>query len=328
MTPRLLWPLCLALLAGGCNSLVPRSLPDDPPPLRDMEISLADAEEPMDEEARLALDYGSFTGIDLGSPPRRRRGEEPEPGLVVSHVVENSPADAAGIMADDLLIAVIRQDGSEEEIFWPSQWHELEIETEPGTRIHVIFDRAGLPGEARITPVPRVHARNRRKLERYREAEHIGVVLRTATEAEARSIGLGPGGGAVLIGMSERSPWRKAGLVFGDLIVTVNEVTVDHPQVVLDQVREGSDTTLEVTYLRKGRMTTITTARSERESEVHRISIPLLFSYEQDRGDTEWSVLLGLLGYESTPAAYDWQLLWLIRFGGGDADLLEEVDVP
>ena len=77
---------CLLISAGGCNSLIPRSLPDEPPPLADMELSLADAEEPMDEEERLALDYGTFTGIDLGSPQRRRRGEEPEPGLPVIRI--------------------------------------------------------------------------------------------------------------------------------------------------------------------------------------------------------------------------------------------------
>ena len=36
---------------------------------------------------------------------------------------------------------------------------------------------------------------------------------------EARAAGLGPGGGAVVVGLSERSPWRAAGLRFGDLIV-------------------------------------------------------------------------------------------------------------
>jgi hypothetical protein len=127
--------------------------------------------------------------------------------------------------------------------------------------------------------------------------------------------------------MSARSPWRQAGLVFGDLIVEVDGQQVDHPQVVLDAVREG-DGTMELTYFRRGELRSVTAARSERESQVHEVSIPVLFSYEQDRGKTEWDVLLGLLGYESTPAAWEWQLLWLIRFGGGDADRLKEVDAP
>jgi hypothetical protein len=56
------------------------------------------------------------------------------------------------------------------------------------------------------------------------------------------------------------------------------------------------------------------------------ISLPLLFDYQADRGRSEWSLLLGLVNYRSTAAAWRCRLLWLIGFGGGDADRLVEID--
>ena len=102
----------LFLVAIGCSSLIPEKLPDDPPPLADMEEPLDLLQEPDDEAVRKDLPVGSFTGIAVS------RGwtslDEPagdEPGLLVKQVVENSPADAAGILRGDILLALVKDDG-------------------------------------------------------------------------------------------------------------------------------------------------------------------------------------------------------------------------
>jgi hypothetical protein len=63
---------------------------------------------------------------------------------------------------------------------------------------------------------------------------------------------------------------------------------------------------------------------SRRETEVHEFSIPLLYSYTNDRGHHETSFLLGLYKHESTKAAWKTRFLWFITFSGGDSDRLEE----
>ena len=60
---------------------------------------------------------------------------------------------------------------------------------------------------------------DREPAETFREEQHAGIVVRTATEVEARAAGLGAGGGAVLIGLAANSPWRQKGLRFGDVIL-------------------------------------------------------------------------------------------------------------
>ena len=53
--------------------------------------------------------------------------------------------------------------------------------------------------------------------------------------------------------------------------------------------------------------------------------VPLLLRYEKHSDSSSTSVLLGLFRHRRTRAAWDVRLLWLISFGGGDADRLQEV---
>ena len=174
--------------------------------------------------------------------------------------------------------------------------------------------------------VQRVQPAERQPVERFREEQRVGVVLRTATEVEARAAGLGPGGGAVVVGLSRQSPWRSAGLRFGDLVTSIDGRPVAHPQDVLAALRDPDRDELRLGYVRDGRTTEVTALLSDRDRDVTEIHVPLLFSYSHERGTSETSLLLGLIAHESTAAAWRLRLLWLISFGGGDSDRLLEVD--
>jgi C-terminal processing protease CtpA/Prc len=287
-----------------------------------MEEPLALFVEPKDEPERRALDPGSFTGIEVALA--RQSLEDESAGLVVKRIVENSPADSAGLEVDDILLFVVDAQGREHVLGWPSEWRNLELSTEPGSEVTVVYDRAGVEREARIVTIPRVRAPERQAAERYREETRVGVVLRTATEVEARAGGLGPGGGAVVVGLSLESPFREAGLRYRDLIIAVDGKDVDHPQVVLNAIRDGEEA-IEVQFVRHGEKRTVESPLSRRESEMTMAYVPILFDYESGRGNSELSLLLGLIRYQSTPAAWEFRLLWLIKFRGGDANRLEEV---
>ncbi len=325
MTVRVVPMLLVALAAGGCA--VPLKLPRQSPPLADMQEPLALAEEPKDETTRRQLPRGGFTGIYVGDARRSLDDLTGEAqGVLVTKVIENSPGDAAGIVAGDLLLWVSQAGESSppQPLGWPSEWRQAELSAAPGTTLRLGYDRAGVDRETRLDVVARIHPPGRHAVKSFREEQRVGVVVRTATEVEARRAGLAPGAGAVIVGLSQRSPWRAAGLQFEDLILAVNGREVADPQVLLEAIRDSGET-MTIVFVRDGERRTVEAPLSRRETETKEVSIPLLFSYQKDRGVTETSILMGLFGLKKTSAAWRCTLLWIITFTGGDADRLEEV---
>ncbi len=318
--------LSIALL-GLCACST--TLPQEPPPLVDMEEPLPLQQEPDDEAARRALPVGSFTGLHVRSTwfeEPAEPGREPD-ALEVERIVENSPAAAVDLREGDLLLAVAVGDGAETELRWPSQWRKIEAETKPGTVLHLRYDRAATERRADLILIARIAPAPRQDAERFREEQRAGIVVRTPTAVEARRAGLGEGGGAVLVGMAANSPWRKAGLQFGDLIVAVGGQPVHHPQFLLSAIRtQPPDKRLEVAFWRDGVRTTTAIPVTERQQEITSVFIPPLFSYRSQRGMSATSILLGLISYESTAAAWQFGFLWFFSISGGDRDRLEEVD--
>lgn len=314
----------VALVPSAC-SLVPATVPAEPPPLHDLEEPLALAREPDDEAQRKALPPGTFSGLELAEARATLDAmvDETARGVEVLRVVENSPADVAGIEPGDLLLAATRG-GATKELAWPSEWRALELAAQPGERVRLLVDRAAAKREVELVLAPRARAGARAPSERWREDERVGVVLRTATEVEARGAGLGPGAGAVVVGLARTSPWRAAGIVFGDLVVAVDGRPVAHPEVLLDAVR-AADTPLALELVRAGAHVSVSAPVSRRARELTEFSIPFLYSYEDDRGHTTTSALFGLYKFERTRVAWRLRLLWLLSFSGGDADRLEEL---
>ncbi len=317
----LIAPLCLGL--GACSSLFGGDeLPRQAPALAGMEEPLALQAEPQDEPAREQLPPGAFSGVYVADARASLDALlEPPEGVRVERVVENSPGDEAGLEEGDLLLSA-----GATALHWPSEWRALELSSPVGSVLELVYDRAGSERKARLTLAARVHPAERTAAIRLREETRVGLVLRSPTEVEARALGLAPGAGAVVVGLATESPWRKAGLRFEDVLLAVDGTPVAHPQIVLDLVRSAEpDARLRLSLARGTERLELTAPLSRREHETSEVSIPILFSYEHVRGTTETSLLLGLIRYRSTAAAWDWRLLWFISFGGGDADKLEQV---
>jgi len=321
---------CLAaaalLLLPACAFLEGK-VPSEPPPLLDMEEPLALHQVPDDEAERVALAPGSFTGAYVADARVELEAMDEDPqGVRVVRVVENSPAAAAGLEEGDLLLEV-EWEGGRKTLGWSSEWRDTELKAKPGVVLRVSYDRAGVEREARIRTVPRLSPPPRQAIQRFREEERMGVVVRQATEVEARAAGLGPGGGAVVVGLSKASPLRAAGLRYEDLVVAVDGKPVSHPNVFLAAIRDApAHGTLELAYRRGGKEAKATVPVTRRAQELKKFGIILLYSYEKSHDRKKVWFLLGLYQHESTQAAWQTRLFWLITLRGGDSDRLEEVD--
>lgn len=340
MEPRLLLPrlpragAALALLSAAAlvASCASSRLDEEPPALALQEEPLALLSEPEDEAARKALDPGGFTGIYVQDARQTLDSmlEEPQ-GVLVERLVENSPGAAAGLEPGDLVLEVeapLPEGGTHKvELHWPSQWREIELASKQGDELVLLCDRAGADREARLTVQRRLAPAQREEVERVREERRTGVVLRSATEVEARAAGLGPGGGAVVVGLSHDSPWRDAGVRFEDLVAAVDGQPIGHPSELVGAILAApEDAQLELDVRRGGERLEIEVPLTRRERELKRVHVPLIFRYERERESSETSLLFGLLGLRRTSAAWEVRLLWFITFGGGDADRLVEVD--
>ncbi len=316
------WMVGLVALCTSCAT----PLPEAPPPLADMEEPLQYFQEPADEQARQALPLGTFTGCYVGESRQSLESLLGDAeGVEVVRLVENSPAAVAGLAVGDLLIEARIAGGEPRKLQRPADWRKVELDAKPGDEVAVRFDRANRRSRTTMVVVPRVAAPERGAVRRIREEERVGVVLRTATEVEARAAGLGPGGGAVIVGLAKKSPWRTAGLEFGDLIVAVDGHEVADPEVVVEQIRAAGDR-ITVEFVRDGRRSSVVTPLTRRAQELRELWIPVLVDYERTRGKSDTSILLGLFRHVRTKAAWRVRLFWFIRFGGGDADELLEVD--
>lgn len=322
---KLTWLIIVSVMMFlfGCTS----SLPTQSDPLIDMEVSRAIFEMPQDEGLRKELPLGVFTGVEAGDSRLTLEEQLKAPeGLLVTKIVENSPAVAAGIQTGDIILEAAIDENEPILLQWPSDWFKLEQMAKVDSDIHVLYDRAGRDFRATIKPEKRINPPNRLIGDTFREESRVGIIVRNASEVEAEKAGLIRGEGCVVIGLARTSPWRKAGMLFGDVILKINDKAIKNPQELLmtiNALKKNDD--VKMIVFRDGKKVELNTTVSRRQKEVKKIDIPLLFSYNKKRGIEETSMLLGLFNIRKTKVASELKLFWFINFTIGDSSRLEEV---
>jgi len=325
---KLTWLIIYSVILSslGCSSLS-SGLPTQAAPLENMDVSRTLLAMPQDEEQRQELPLGVFTGVEVGDSrlTLENQLEAPE-GVLVTGIVENSPAVAVGIQVGDIILEAAIDENAPTLLHWPSDWFELEQKAQPDSAIHLLYDRAGRDFKTTIKPVKRISPPNRLSVETFREEAKVGIIVRNASEVEASKAGLLRGEGCVVTGLARKSPWREEGVLFGDIIIEINNKIIRNPQellITINGLKKGDD--VKIVVFRNDKKIALNTTVSKRKRETIEFNIPLIFSYGNKRGIEETSVLLGLFSVRKTMVASEYKLFWLINYTVGDSNRLEEI---
>ncbi len=212
-----------------------------------------------------------------------------EEGVYVSTVVDNSPAEEAGVRPGDVIVEFnYRKVTSSRELA------EFVSENESGDEAILFVDRDGKKKRliAQLTARPVEKTADIQSLTppqedglnsfRYRvkTAPYIGVALQSVTGQLADYFAVPGGAGALIIETLEDSPAAEAGLKAGDVVIAADgaeiEVIEDLQRVVRE--RESGDK-IEITVIRDKTKTVLSVVVAERELSRREFGKAGLFGY-------------------------------------------------
>jgi serine protease Do len=169
------------------------------------------------KDGKVALGWIGVTGrglADLAVNERRPEGSRARSGVLVQDVFPDSPAERAGLKADDIIVAV----GSRP-IETLLELRSLVATTKIGTSLDVELDRAGKP--LKLAVAIEEQPAGLASLE-----ERMGLAVADLTEELAELVGLNRSRGVVVTRVHRGSPADRAGVRPGDVIASVGKQDV------------------------------------------------------------------------------------------------------
>jgi len=161
-------------------------------------------------------------------------------GVIINEVIDDSPADKAGLQEDDIIIKIDGTRISEQE-----DLSEAIADRRPGDRIVLTIMRDDHQLQIPVTLGKRTSSVKKRiffstgpshafSMPCHKERPYIGVSLVDLTKQLGEYFGVKKGKGALITEVLEDSPAEEAGLKAGDVIISIDEEKVADA----DDVRE------------------------------------------------------------------------------------------
>jgi len=185
-------------------------------------------------------------------------------GAIVNEVVEDSPADEAGIKEDDVIIAINGSKVTDSDEL-TDEVHEME----PGDEIVVTIMRDDNEKEITLALSSRslrwtglhdlrVPGKHSYSLSYFSEDQsYIGVIITGLSEQLGEYFGVDDGAGVLITEVEEESPAEKAGLMAGDVIIAVDGEETENSTDLQEIIREREE----------GEKVTISIVRDKKEKE-------------------------------------------------------------
>lgn len=188
-------------------------------------------------------------------------------GLLITEVVQGSPADDANLHEEDVIIEFAGQPVELADAFT-----KLVRNSEAGKEIKIAIMRDGERKEIMVTLAPRKtpksysYAWSGEPMRFFGSHQRLGVQAHSLNADLAGYFNVKEEGGALVLEVDEDTPAEKAGLKAGDVITKIDEEPVDSPSELmraLSDYEAGDEIT--ITYIRHGK--TATSKATLEESE-------------------------------------------------------------
>lgn len=174
-------------------------------------------------------------------------------GVIVNSVIDDSPAEKAGLKEYDIIQAFNNQKIEDTDVLY-----DMVKETEPGTKVSLTFLRQGEKKSTEVT------MGKRRTYKNYLYSSHplhknifmfmgfnLGIHLQGISAELGEYFGVREEEGVLVLSVSEESPAEKAGMKAGDVIIQIGDEKIKDPEDVLDSISDyDEDETINITIIR------------------------------------------------------------------------------
>lgn len=216
-------------------------------------------EEP-DEKSKTRAGWLGVSIRDVTEDVRKENKLPSEDGAYIVDVVDESPADSAGLKKGDVIVEF-----GGRKIYDADDLSKAVKRTEPGSRVPLVILRDGERKTIQVVvgkyPRPRTarfFAGPGNVLRRFHSTGMLGMTVMTLNEQLARYFGAPNDEGVLVESVEKGSAAEKAGIAAGDVILRVGSRSVDEIGDIwrgLEKYEEGD--TAEIEVLRKGSKKTL-----------------------------------------------------------------------
>lgn len=221
-------------------------------------------------------------------------------GIVIIEVVPDSPADDAGLHRRDIIISF-----NGKKVASPKELADLVQAAHAGDKMDIVLDRRGTEKKVTVEIGNRPEKRQlriktysdrptRRNIERQfvfstMSDSYIGAAIQDLNEQLGNYFGVKSGEGVLITEVADDSPAKKAGLLAGDVIISVDGKQVketDDLTNVISEKKEGDKVTIG--YLRKGNKAEVPVEVAEGENDLRAFAVPSMGSMGMNFPDFKW----------------------------------------
>lgn len=197
-------------------------------------------------------------------------------GLLITEVVNDSPADDANLREEDVIIEFAGQPVERAEAFT-----KLVRGSEPGKEVKVVVMRDGVRKEimvtlaSRKTPKSYSYAWSGEPMRMFGPHPQLGVQAHELDADLAAYFSVKENEGALVLRVFEDTPAEKAGIKAGDVITKIDDESIEDPDDLVRALSDyEEDDEITVTYVRHGKTATAKATLEESDSGFHFFQAP------------------------------------------------------